>query len=260
MQFSKFLDRALKKDAKRYEKVYAENLSQGFNNKLGLQGVEEIYRKPFIKYYELLEEIIKPDTNILELGCGTGLHTATLCNLSNNVTALDISSSAVELCKRNTNNLVKTIVGSMDNIPVSDNTFDLVVSCASFSYVEWNRLQKEILRDSKVGSSVVFLDSLNHNPIYVLNRFIHFVMGRRTLATVIRIPTNRKLRNLLKYYQSNEIYYFDSFIWVRKILRKWPSVAKGLSDNLESISFLEILSFRVVGLGINLKSKADSEV
>ncbi len=100
MQFSKFLDRALKKDANRYEKVYAENLSQGFNNELGLQGVEEIYRKPFIKYYELLEEIIKPNTNILELGCGTGLHTATLCNLSNNVTALDISSSAVELCKK----------------------------------------------------------------------------------------------------------------------------------------------------------------
>jgi ubiquinone/menaquinone biosynthesis C-methylase UbiE len=239
------------RDAKRYEDVYSNLLKEKtlFD---GIESVETIYRKPFFKYYSLLKQNVTKDMAVLELGCGSGTHSGLVMQINENFSMLDISESALKICAIKGNGKVKTLLGSIDQIPTSDNFFDLVISCGSFSYVKWSDLQKEVIRVTKPGGSLIFLDSLNHNPIYILNRFMHVLTRKRTLASVIRIPTLKSLTSLSQNYKSSEIFFFDSLIWLRKLGVSNSVIEKKL-DILERKFIFRKFSFRVVGVFANLQ-------
>jgi len=246
--FEKLSIKAHNTDKNRYERTYSEIIDRNESVKLGISGVPAIYRSPFVKYYEILSMNIMENTRVLELGCGTGIHSNILCDLSSNVTVLDVSASSLELCKINTKNKVKALLGSMDNIPCLDNSFDVVVSCGSLSYANMHKLEKEIERILIPGGHFIYLDSLNHNPIYFLNRVLHFVLRQRTLLTVLRIPTIRSLKEFGNKFSNSEIYYFDSFLWLRMLLIKLGLRNSSLIKRLETIHAFDCLAFRIVGI------------
>ena len=235
-------------DRDRYEKVYSKLHESNSRLETGISAVPEIFRSPFVKYYDLLKSNIHSNTKVLELGSGTGIHTKVLCELANDVTALDISKSSLDLCKKNTSNKVKVILGSMESIPCPDNSFDVVVSCGSFSYAKLEKLKSEIERVLVPGGTLIYLDSLNYNPIYVLNRFVHFLFRNRTLLTVLRIPTMGKLRAISENFSSSEIFFFDSFLWLRNLLVKIGIRIPKFLMKLETSRKLQFLAFRIVGI------------
>ena len=65
---------------------------------------------------ELLKEYIVPDSNCLDLGCGTGYWSEILCNLNVKVTGADISKEAIEKCKRNNPNITFTLCDELPDI------------------------------------------------------------------------------------------------------------------------------------------------
>ena len=154
-------------DRDRYERTYSKLNENNLQLQTGIHAVPEIFRAPFVKYYDLLKSNIHVNSKVLELGSGTGIHTNVLCELARNVTVLDISKTSLDLCKKNTDNKVKGILGSMENIPCPDNSFDVVVSCGSLSYANLEKLKSEIERVLVPSGTLIYLDSLNHNPIYV---------------------------------------------------------------------------------------------
>ena len=69
----------------------------------------------------------------------------------------------------------------------------------------WNNklVLNEIHRVLKQNGIFICIDSLNENPIYKLNRYLHYLRGNRTKSTLKRMPD----RKLLKDYERKFGYY-----------------------------------------------------
>lgn len=253
MVLFKFAKRNQVVDAERYEQLYKNILESKKENELGLSSINLLYRKPYNEYYNKLRNVIVSSDKVLELGSGTGIHTNILCDLSNKVYALDISDSALKLCHLNTKGRAICIKGSIDAIPFESDYFDVIVSAGSLSYSNWEKLKKELIRTLKPNGSVVFVDSLNNNPIYIVNRLFHVLKKNRTLATVIRIPTSKKINKFSKQFANSEIVYFDQFVWLRKMrITKFKFIEKTIV-NMEKLKFFQRLAFKFVFVGNGLK-------
>lgn len=94
-------------------------------------------------------ENLNVNSHILDIGCGTGGQTMTLAmHTSCKITGIDLFPSFVELFNKNTEKLnlqhrVKAVVGSMDNLPFSDNMFDLIWSEGAIYNIGFERGLKE---------------------------------------------------------------------------------------------------------------------
>ena len=85
--------------------------------------------------FSLLDDNLTKKTGlkILDIGCGTGL-TMNFLAPYGEVTGLDVSEDALEFCRqRGLNNVT---LGSADELPFDDNTFDLVFALDVLEHVE----------------------------------------------------------------------------------------------------------------------------
>ena len=190
-------------EKKRYD-TYALEIQKNQNNKkvdnkIGIKSVKSFLREPYICYHTALKTLINKDLKVLELASGTGIHTKTLLDSGALIVASDISKESLKvLSKRfpNAKNL-KTLECDMADPPLGNNCYDLISCAGSMSYCDNDILLNNVYRLLAPGGYFVAVDSLNHNPVYKFNRFIHFLKGNRTRDTLRRMPTMQ----LLKKYE-----------------------------------------------------------
>ena len=205
-------------DKKRYDSVYdnLRNLDKNqLSNLLGLQTVE-LFQKPlFMKYYSEIQKILS-DTElvVMELGAGFGRHTSVIADSGVKLIVNDISESALEINNRIHPNIYKSIASNMDAIPLPNQSIDVVICCGSLSYADPKKVNREIFRLLKPGGHLIILDTLNHNPVYKINRYIKVLTGARSLSSVLRIPKIRRIKELSMYFEENEISYFGKWLWL----------------------------------------------
>ena len=205
-------------DKKRYDSVYdnLRNLDKNqLSNLLGLQTVELFQRPLFTKYYSEIQKILS-DTElvVIELGAGFGRHTSVIADSGVKLIVNDISESALEINNRIHPNIYKSIASNMDAIPLPNQSIDVVICCGSLSYADPKKVNREIFRLLKPGGHLIILDTLNHNPVYKINRYIKVLTGARSLSSVLRIPKIRRIKELSMYFEENEISYFGKWLWL----------------------------------------------
>lgn len=177
----------------RYESRAKKLLQDGVQ--LGPGGSNDIpglLRDPYIQYEAIAQTICTAGRKVLELGAGTGLHSVVLASRGADLTCLDIAKSALDCLNGRLAAMglrADTVVSTMEKLPFEPRSFDVVACAGSLSYGEPVVVDQEILRVLKVGGSVLFLDSLIHNPIYRLNRRVRCLYHDRTPETLVRIPT-----------------------------------------------------------------------
>ena len=71
-----------------------------FKNPWNLNSREEVYRYEYLNNFLIKKNKNKIYSNILEIGCGEGIHTSYLTNIANKITSLDISKVAIEKAKK----------------------------------------------------------------------------------------------------------------------------------------------------------------
>jgi SAM-dependent methyltransferase len=218
-------DRSL--DKQRYDQAAQLEINKWkLSEKIFVPEVEipEQFREPFGDYYEAIYELIPADSKTLELGSGSGRHTAPLFYKSKQVYACDISGPSLKLMqiRFGTEERKKLVLieSSMDDIPIAKESFDVIVSCGSWSYADQTMLITEIDRVLRPGGMLIVLDSLNHNPIYRLNRYLRFRKGERTLSTIRRMPTFHTFEALSNCFNIESVKFFGSFLWLFPLIRK----------------------------------------
>lgn len=193
-------------------------------HELGASAVAPEFRAPYIFYEERIRHLVSSAHRVLELGAGSGLHTAVLIQTGASVTAIDISPSALTLLERRLGGLVPgrltTRVADIEALPFEPGSFDVVACAGSLSYGEPGRVDAEILRVLRAGGAFVCVDSLNHNPVYRLNRWLHFTRGERTRSTLVRIPDVSRIEAIGRHFQSAEVRYFGALAWTMPLVRR----------------------------------------
>jgi ubiquinone/menaquinone biosynthesis C-methylase UbiE len=187
--------------------------------------------QPVSSYKNLLAGIPR-GSSVLEIGAGMGENTAFLLQLGLEVCATDISAISVEV-------LVKKFakydsfnaeVADMERLPFSDNSFSVICSAGSLSYGDNSLVMNEIYRVLDKGGVFIALDSLSNNPIYKINRYLHFLLGNRTKSTLVRMPTVDLINSYAVKFGNVEVAYFGSLTWL------FPILTRFLSD--ESVSVI----------------------
>ena len=112
---------------------------------------------------------IKSDTQVLDLCCGSGQVTKFLVKFSENVIGLDASPLSLARARKNVPN-ARYIQAFAENIPLEDNTFDIVHTSAALHEMEYEQLQqiiKEVYRVLKPGGIFTLVDfHAPTNPIF----------------------------------------------------------------------------------------------
>jgi len=176
---------------------------------------------PYELYFNLIAKYINAGDEVLELGAGTGDYSAFPLKIGARLVANDISLESLKFIKKrfNNNELLTTALFDMESIPFDDKAFDHVLCAGSLAYGDWNKVCNEVYRVLKPGGHFILVDVYNHNPIYRVNRFIHWLKGNRTKSVVNRAPSIK----LIELYQSKfqlDIYYYGSFIYLAPLISK----------------------------------------
>ena len=202
------------KEKQRYDNRAEEELKMINNKKLLQVSHSEFIAPIYDKWYELINNLIKPGASVLEIGAGTGTHTKVIFDTGADVTVQDISEISLKVLRTKLNYDIETIASNMESIPISDCTFDFIVCCNVLSYGSPVMVNNEIYRLLKPGGSLLIMDSLNHNYIYRLNRRIHSYRGHRTKSTLKRVPDVRRIQGFSKRFESSSCFYFGSYYWI----------------------------------------------
>jgi alkylated DNA repair protein alkB family protein 8 len=84
--------------------------------------------KPWTWIQEFLDSV-PSNSDILDIGCGNGRN---MSDIRHNFTGVDNCNSFIDICKKKGLNAIKT---DMTDIPFEDNTFDAIISIASFHHL-----------------------------------------------------------------------------------------------------------------------------
>lgn len=218
---------------------------------IGSQTMPAYLRTPYQFYEHEISRLLQPQCNVLELGAGSGMHTRILLQTGARVTASDISPHSLELLmqrfRAGSDNL-RVEVADMESLPFESGSFDMVVSAGSLSYGDPATVDAQIKRVLRPGGIFICVDSLNNNPVYRLNRWLHYVKGNRSKSTLKRMPDLNRISAIERGFSDVQVNYFGAFSFAMPIVARLSgeNVAQALSDRVDRLLDVKRLAFKFV--------------
>ncbi len=215
-------------------------------------------RAPYLYYQAMIAAMVRPDQAVLELGSGTGSHTLTLARSGAHVTATDISPHSLaylERCLADQGVNVGTQVADMEALPFADNSFDVVACAGSLSYGDPVQVDSEMRRVLRPGGSFICVDSLNHNPVYRLNRLIHCYRGNRTRSTLERMPDLARIEQMSRMFQASKVRFFGGLSFAMPLVARFVGQERSsrFSDGFDRYMNVRRSAFKFVLAAQNLE-------
>lgn len=182
-------------------KKYWEEIHKKDNSKINLD------KKSWISKYE---KLIKPKTNVLDLGCGDGNNCYYFLNKNLNLYACDFSENALNKVKQ-ISNQIKTINCDISKkLPFKSNFFDFILADLSlhyFSEIKTKKIILEIKRILKKGgyllarvNSVYDLKNKSKNYIFIDGCYRRFFSDEKInyfFSEIGELKLNKN--NIIKY-------------------------------------------------------------
>jgi SAM-dependent methyltransferase len=246
-------------EAARYENRAREVLKEAQQNLfaherlfLGSLSIPLSLRSPYTFYEKQIRDNMCENFNVLEIGSGIGVHTNILFEAGALlVTATDISETSLEVLKSyyGKDTRLRTQVVDLESLPFSDESFDMVASAGSLSYGDNKRVMMEIYRVLKPRRGLfICVDSLNHNPVYRFNRWVHYRRGNRTLSTLRRMPRLETIDRYRLQFGSVQVKFFGSISWLTPVFVRLLGETKfsSLSDRVDNYFGVKKAAFKFV--------------
>ena len=209
------------KDIEKHRYDNRANIFLDSNNLYNFDKIPTYLNTPYQYYFHLLKRK-SGQSKLLEIGAGMGENTSSLLDMSFKVTSTDISSKSVEVMRNKFSKYsnFSAEVADMEKLPFNNESFDVVCSAGSLSYGDNTVVMNEIYRVLKKGGVMIAVDSLNNNPIYRLNRYMHYLKGNRSKSTLIRMPTISLIDKYTEKFEHAEVTFFGAITWAFPLLSK----------------------------------------
>lgn len=188
---------------------------------LGSAAIKPSLRTPYLVYEQRIRDLVHSEDRVLELAAGSGMHTQILLLTGAHVTATDISPESLKLLEQRVRadfGALTTQIADMEALPFPDGVFDVVTCAGGLSYGAPIVVDAEIRRVLRPGGTLICVDSLNHNFIYRLNRWLHYLRGERTKSTLLRMPDLSRIARISQGYSEVDIQYFGAFSFAAPII------------------------------------------
>ena len=184
-----------------------------------------LYLQPPTNSYKSLLKSIPLGCRVLEIGAGMGENTELMLELGLNVLATDISPKSVKVMANRfaEYKTFRSEVADMEDLKFDDNSFDVVCAAGSLSYGDNKLVRDQIYRVLKKGGTFIALDSLNNNPIFRLNRYLHYMIGNRSKSTLLRMPNTDLISSYIGKFGHANVVYFGSITYLFPLLNKFMS-------------------------------------
>jgi ubiquinone/menaquinone biosynthesis C-methylase UbiE len=155
--------------------------------------------KDFAKYYNL-----QNGSRILDIGCGKGfmLYDFYLLNPKYSLAGIDISKYAIKNSKQEVSQFLS--VGSCDNLPFDDKSFDLVISINTIPNLDLEGCSKSLNEISRVSRK---------NKFIVVDAYRNETERERMYAWNLTAKTIMRDEDWVKFFNENnyngEYYWFN---------------------------------------------------
>ncbi len=197
---------------------------------------------PYIEiYFNSLLRNSKKDFKLLEICSGEGQCSKPILKYYEDITFTDISKSSLDVLKKNYSSSITESIRfrecNMELLPFDNEIFDIVACAGGLSYGDNKLVLNEIYRVLKPKGLFICIDSLNDNPIYKFNRYLHYLKGNRTKNTLKRMPDGKLLKDYKGKFGITKINYSGKLIWLLYPLAKIIGYRKSkiLSDFFDNI-------------------------
>ena len=211
-----------------------------------------LYLSAPYKDYEMLFDNSMLGASILELGAGTGEKTEFLLKKGLQVCATDISERSVKVLRKrfSCNKLFSAELADMESLPFNNSSYDVVCCAGSLSYGDNCLVMSEILRVLKPSGKLILVDSLHNNPIYVVNRWIAYFFGKRSLSTIKRMPSLKLLDLYKKSFNLKYLKFYGSITWLMPFLKLFLGElrAAAFSDTFDRLVNVKRSAFKFVAV------------
>lgn len=208
--------------------------------------------------YHLLGDV--RGKTVLEYGCGDGLNTVLLARRGAIVKALDISPELIGVARQRliVNQIsadVEFIVGSAHDVPLPDNSVDIVFGIAILHHLDLALSAREVRRVLRKGGRAIFQEpTRNSRLLKVIRRLIPY--RAPDVSPYERPLTDRELINYASGFASHRVKAFTlpttglinilpplrrrllhpSYRWDATILRRFPAL-----DYYASVRVMELV-------------------
>lgn len=162
----------------------------------------------WVSYYHQIDEILKlKPKNLLEIGSGDGI----LKNYIKNNTKIDYKNLDIA------EDLDPDLIGSIENIPFPDNTFDVVCAFEVLEHLPFGKLNQCLSELNRVSKKDVLISIPHFGPPVKLNLKIPFL---KEVKIVFKIPFYKKhYFNGQHYWEVGKRGYSDKKI--KKIIKRY---------------------------------------
>ena len=196
------------------------------NMELRLDKEDEAERFSIQLYHYVTSHTVIKNKNVLEIGSGRGGGAAYIAKYLQPefVTGIDISEDAISLCHDlySLTNL-NFVIGDSENIPLSDNTYDIVINVeSSHCYGDMEKFLSEVYRVLKPDGYFLFCDFRTLEGIDELNE----QFSKSNLKFLNRVDITENViegLNKLSEYRENHIQKSVPFL-IRSLFKTYAGI------------------------------------
>lgn len=132
----------------RYTPWKADGMGENYESTVEKYFFDEVTKHYYLKW-------VHEGDKVLDIGAGTGRLSIELQKAGADVTAVDTSEEMLNVLRKK-NSDIKTIIVDGVKLPLSDDSFDKIVSCdAMVHFTNWKEFMKEHIRVVKKGGLIV---------------------------------------------------------------------------------------------------------
>lgn len=244
------MEQRKQKEIEYYENKAKEQLELG-----KVKGDFEGFNPFLLESYNFLHQVCQDkcrDKKILDYGCGNGVHSEWLAEISKELVGIDLSQKSLELAKKKVKK-AEFLLMDCENMDFPDSSFDVVFNGGTFSSLDLNKALLEIAKALKPNGFLIGIETLGHNPLTNLKRKINKIISKRTEWAASHIFKMEDLKIVEKYFERTEVHFFHLISWLAFPFLKLPG-GKFLLKLFEKIDhillfflpFLKKYSFKIV--------------